>query len=328
MSKNYLNSNLVFLAGATGSVGSAIAEYILKNHTAVRIRASYRNTEPFIKHDRIEYVKGDLRRSEDCRKMVKGCDCAIMAASHSGGSKVMTAEPWQFLNDNIIMNAQMLETFYYENIKRVVYIGTSAIYQEFEGYIKEYELDLNKEPAAAYFGYGWLTRFTEKLCRFWHDKTGMETVIVRAANIFGPYSNFNPETSYFIPAIIRKAAERMEPFEVWGSPDVTRDVIYSEDFAGAIVAILDNDKIKFDAFNIGSGVKTTVGDVVNWSLKHAGHKPSKINYDLTKPTTIKFRALDISKIKKLTGWQPEYTIEEGIKKTITWWVENRETWKK
>ena len=324
----YLNSKLVFLAGATGSVGSAILEYLLINYPSVKIRASYRQTKPFIKHERIEYVKGDLRIQDDCRKLVKNCDCAIMAASHSGGSKVMTAEPWRFLNDNILMNAQMLEAFYYENIKRVVYIGTSAVYQEFEGYIKENELDLNKDPSPAYFGYGWLTRFTEKLCRFWHDKTGMETIIVRAANIFGPYANFNPERSYFIPAIIKKATDKMDPFEVWGSPDVTRDVIYCEDFARAIVLLLDSEHVKFDIFNIGSGVKTTVGEVVNWSLKYAGHKPSKINYDTSKPTTIKFRALDISKIKHGIGWQPKYTTEEGIKKTTEWWMKNKENWKK
>lgn len=328
MKQNYLKNKLVFLAGATGSVGSAIMEYILKNHPTTKIKASYRQTEPFIKHDRIEYVKGDLRLRADCRKMVKGCDCAIMAASHSGGSKIMTSEPWKFINDNVFMNTQMLESFYFENVKRVIYIGTATVYQNFEGYIKEDELDMNKDPHSAYLGVAWISRFIEKLCRFWHEKTGMETACIRASNIFGPYASFNPSTSYFVPAIIRKAVGRMDPFEVWGSPDVTRDVLYSEDFAGAIVMILDNDKIKFDAFNIGSGVKTTVGEVVTHALKHAGHKPSKINYDLTKPTTIKFRALDISKIKNLTGWTPEYTIDQGIKKTVEWWIENKEKWKK
>lgn len=324
----YLNNKLVFLAGATGSVGSAIMQYILDNYPTTKIRASYRQTKPFIKHKQIEYVEGDLRLSEDCRRMAKRCDCAIMAASHSGGSKIMTSQPWKFINDNIIMNSQMLEAFYFENVKRVIYIGTAAVYQEFEGYIKEEELDKNKDPHSAYFGVAWISRFVEKLCQFWYEKTGMETLIVRAANIFGPYASFDPSRSYFIPAIIRKAVDKLDPFEVWGSSDVTRDVLYCEDFASAIVMLLDNEKIKFDIFNIGSGMKTTVGEVVNWALKHSGHKPSKINYDLSKPTTIKFRALDITKIKTLLGWQPKYTIEEGIKKTVEWWIANKETWKK
>ncbi|MBN1384037.1 MAG: NAD(P)-dependent oxidoreductase [Elusimicrobia bacterium] len=328
MKPKYLDNKLVFLAGATGSVGSAIMEYLLKNYPTVKIRASCRQTEPFIKHARVEYVRGDLRLREDCRRIVKGCDCAIMAASHSGGSKIMTSEPWKFINDNIFMNTQMLESFYFENVKRVIYIGTATVYQSFEGYIKEDELDMNKDPHSAYLGVAWISRFIEKLCRFWNEKAGMETICVRASNIFGPYASFNPSTSYFVPAIIRKASDKMDPFEVWGSPDVTRDVLYSEDFARAIIMLLDNDKIKFDAFNIGSGIKTTVGDVVTWSLEHARHKPSKINYDLSKPTTIKFRALDISKIKKILNWQPEYTISQGIKKTVDWWMENKSSWSK
>ncbi|MFA5778972.1 MAG: NAD(P)-dependent oxidoreductase [Elusimicrobiota bacterium] len=324
----YLDNKLVFLAGATGSVGAAITEYILSNYPKTKIRAVYRHIKPFINHNRIEYVNGDLRISDDCRRMVKGCDCAIMAASHSGGSKIMTSEPWRFINDNIIMNSQMLEAFYFENVKRVIYIGTATVYQEFEGYIREDEIDMNKNPHSAYFGVAWISRFIEKLCQFWHDKTGMETIIVRAANIFGPYANFSPERSYFIPAIIKKATDKMDPFEVWGSPDVTRDVIYCEDFAKAILMMLDNKNIKFEIFNIGSGLKTTVGEVVNWALKYAGHKPSKINYDLSKPTTIKFRALDISKIRKIIGWQPQNTIEAGIKKTVEWYIKNKDNWKK
>ena len=156
----------------------------------------------------------------------------------------------------------------------------------------------------------------------------MEVINVRSSNIFGPYANFDPSSSYFIPAIIRKACEKMDPFEVWGSPDVTRDVLYSEDFAAAIIALLNSADIKFDAFNIGSGLKTTVGDVVNWSIKHSGHTPSNVHYDLSKPSTIKFRALDVSKIQKVTGWKPVYSIEEGIIKTIEWWNKNKETWKR
>ncbi|MDP2279525.1 MAG: NAD(P)-dependent oxidoreductase [Nitrospirota bacterium] len=324
----YIDDKCVFLAGSTGSVGSAIMQYILDNYPLTKIKASYRHREPFLKHERVEYVKADLRVLEECKRAVSGCDCAIMAASHSAGSKMMTTQPWLFTNDNIIMNAQMFEAFFHEKVKRVIYIGTATVYQEFEGFIKEDDIDFNKDPHLAYLGVAWISRFLEKLGLSWSQKTGMEVINVRSSNIFGPYANFDPSSSYFIPAIIRKAVDRMDPFEVWGSPDVTRDVLYSEDFAAAIIALLNNTNIKFDAFNIGSGLKTTVGDVVNWSIKHSGHTPSNVHYDLSKPSTIKFRALDVSKIKKVTGWKPVHSIEEGIMKTIEWWNKNKETWKR
>lgn len=325
----YLNNKLVFLAGATGLAGSSILEYILKNYPSTEIRASYyKHTEPFIKHKRIDYVYGDLKSKEDCRKIVRGCDCAIMAAAYTGGAKMIASSPWEYVSDNLIMNMQMLEAFYLEGVKRVVSIGTAVEYQEFEGHIKEDELDWNRDPHPAYFGIGWGKRYIEKLCEFCHFQYSMEIINVRLANIFGPYAKFDPDTSNFIPAIIRKAVDKMEPFEIWGSPDVTRDVIYSEDFARAIVMMMDDDKIKFDTFNIGSGVKTTVGDVVEWALKYAGHKPKKINYLTGKPTTIKFRALDCSKAREILGWEPQYPIEEGVKKTTEWWIENRSWWTK
>jgi GDP-L-fucose synthase len=251
-----------------------------------------------------------------------------MAAAISGGSQMATSEPWRYINDNLIMNAQMLEAFYFENIKRVIYIGSATLYQEFDGYIKENDLDLNKDPCSAYFGFGWVVRLIEKLCEFWHAKHGMEIVIARVSNIFGPYTKFSPQISNFISALIRKAVDRMDPFEVWGEPDVTRDVLYSEDFGRAIALMMDKNDIKFDIFNIGSGTKTTVNDAVNWVLKYTDYKNSKIKYTKDKPATFKFRALDCSKAEKILHWKPEFSVEEGIKKTVEWWIKNKEWWKK
>jgi nucleoside-diphosphate-sugar epimerase len=325
----YLDNKSVFLAGSTGAAGSSIIQYIINNYPMVRIRAAYyKHTKPFIRHERVEYVFGDLKSREDCRKMVKGCDCAVMAAANTAGSNVIVSQPWEHINNNLIMNAVMLEAFNSEKVKRVVYIGSATLYQETEGHIREDSLDLNKEPHPAYFGFAWVVRFIEKLCKFWHDKYGMEIVIARASNIFGPYSKFDPATSNFIPAIIRKAVDKMDPFDVWGSPDVTRDTIYSEDFARAIVMMMDNDKIEFDVFNIGTGIKTTVNDVVQWALKYAGHEPSRIQYSEDKPTTSKFRALDCAKARDFLGWKPQFTIEQGVRDTTEWWIQNKNWWLK
>jgi GDP-L-fucose synthase len=308
--------------------GTSILRSILENCPTAKISASRHNTEPIIKHSQIEYVQGDLRSVEECRRMARGCNCAVMAAAHAGGVGFTREFPWEHMKENLLMNMQMLEAFRLENVKRIIFIGSAALYQEFEGSIKEEDLDLNKEPHEAYFGFAWGMRFLEKLCQFLHSKYETEIVIVRAANIFGPYDKFNPQVSNFIPAIIRKAVDKMEPFEVWGSPDVTRDVIYADDFGRAIGKMINNDKIKFDIFNIGSGTKTTVGNVVEWALKYARHTPKEIKYVQNKPMTIRFRALDCTKAEKVLGWRPQYSIEEGVRKTVEWWVENKDKWKK
>jgi len=324
----FLDNKKIFLAGATGMAGTSILRYIVDNCPTAKIFASWHKRKPVIKDKRINYIRGDLRSLKDCRRMVKGCEWAIMAASFAGGAEFVRSFPWQHMDENLMLNKQMLEAFHLEGVKRIIFIGSAAMYQEFEGSIREEELNLNENPHEVYFGFGWSIRFIEKLCEFLNKKYGTEIITVRLANIFGFYDKFDPKTSNFIPALIRKAVDRMDPYEVWGSPDVTRDVLYADDFARAILMMADNQTVTYDTFNLGSGARTTVGDVVQWALKYSGHKPSGIKYIQNKPTTIKFRALDCEKIKKVFGWQTQYTIEEGVKKTVQWWLENKNKWER
>ncbi|MCX6811965.1 MAG: NAD-dependent epimerase/dehydratase family protein, partial [Candidatus Berkelbacteria bacterium] len=255
-----LDNKKIFIAGSTGMAGMSILRFALENCPKTKISASWHNAKPIIKDSRITYVQGDLKSIQDCRNMVKGCDCAVMAAAHAGGADFTRRFPWEHMRENLLMNMQMLEAFCLEKVKRIIFIGSAVLYQEFEGGIKEDDLDLNKEPHEAYFGFAWGMRFLEKICKFLHSKYQTEIVITRTANIFGPYDKFNPHVSNFTPAIIRKAVDKMEPFEVWGSPRVTRDVLYADDFARAIIMMAGDNTIKFDIFNLGSGEKTTVGN--------------------------------------------------------------------
>ena len=325
----YLDNRSVFLAGGTGLVGSGIASYILKRHPEARIRAAYyKDTRPFIKDRRIEYVSCDLRERDGCRRAVKGCDCAIMAAAFTGGAGLTSAQPWRHIEDNLLMNVRMLEAAQKQGLERLIYIGSATLYQEFNGRIKENKLDISEPPAHPYEGFGWTVRYLEKLCEFVHNTSGMDIVIARASNIFGPYARFDPRTSNFIPALIRKAADKMDPFEVWGSPGIIRDVLYVEDAARAVAMMMNAGKIKFDIFNIGSSTGTPVKEAVRIALKCAGYRPSRIDYKQDRPQTHRFRILDCSKAEKVLGWKPKYSVEEGIEKTYTWWIKNRDRWKR
>ena len=319
----------VFLAGATGLVGSAILRALLESDPKRRVRAAYHAREPLFRDPRVDYVRADLTLVADCRRAVEGCDSAIMAAAaDAAGAGGLVGAPWNQVTANAVMNAQMLDAFHGARIKRAIYVGSVTLYQEFDGVMAEDGLDLNLEPHPAYRGIGWVHRANEKLCRFWHDSTGIEILIARSDNVFGPFARFDPQNANFIPAIIRKAVDKMEPFEVWGSPGVTRDVIFADDFARAIVLMLQARHIAFDVFNIGSGVRTTVGQVVEWALRHAGHHPREVVYASDRPTTDRVRALDCSKAQRMLNWRPAHTVEEGVARTTRWWIENREWWRK
>ncbi|MGZ6210739.1 MAG: NAD-dependent epimerase/dehydratase family protein, partial [Syntrophales bacterium] len=229
-----LKDKKIFLAGSTGLAGVSVLLYLLSNYTETKIRASYLRTEPFINHPNVEYVRGDLTLRSDCRRMVCGCDIAIMAAAVTGGAQTAVSAPWEQVSDNVVMDVQLLHALHLENVPRAVYISSASVYQDFAGAIQEDELDMNKEPHRAYIGVGWAKRYVEKLCRFWYEKSGLQVIIARASNIYGPFAKFDPAVSHFVPALIRKAVDRMDPFEIWGSPDVARDIIYGDDFAEAV----------------------------------------------------------------------------------------------
>lgn len=324
-----LDGKRVLLAGATGMAGGGVMRQLLARYPRATVRAvQFRSGIVPVADPRVEWVQADLRSQDDCRRVAAACECAVMAAASTAGSLGMAAEPWRAVDDNVIMNTQMLEAFHVEGVRRVVFISSATVYQEFEGAIREDELDLNRDPHPAYLGVGWGMRFVEKLCRFWHEKTGLEVVIARAANIFGPFAAFDPQRANVVPALIRKATDRMDPFEVWGSPDVVRDLIYVDDLAAAVLRMLEAEAIAFDVFNVGTGRATTVGEMVRWALAAVGHRPTRVEWVGEGPVTIRKRVLDCSKIQEVLNWEPRFSVEEGMGKTTEWWIGNRDRWTK
>jgi GDP-L-fucose synthase len=323
-----LNKETIFVAGATGTAGSAIVTRLLSDYPSIRIKASAFTTKPNIIDRRLEWVQGDLRSYADCRKLVRGCGQGILCAAITAGAKALAEAPWEQVNDNVAINANLLSAMHEEKVERAVFFSTVSVYQEFDGFIREDQLDLNTEPYSAYKGVGWANRYLEKLCAFWHETSGINVVVIRPSNIFGPFDKFDEKRSHFIPALIRRACAKTSPFEVWGAADVVRDVVFSDDVAVAAISALENADIKFDVFNVGSGVRTTIGQAVEWVLECSGHHPDKVVYVNDRPKTLRMRAVDCSKIGSALGWKPSISVKEGIRRTCEWWKQHERTWEK
>jgi len=317
----------VFVAGATGLAGSSVLERLLEDPSLDRIVATCFTSTPKLEDPRLEWKTVDLRNPDACAEAAAGCSAAIMTAAVTGGAALQTTKPWAMVTDNLIMDAAMLDGFHRAGVKHIVFVSSATVYQDFEGIISEEELDWNSDPAPAYMGVGWAKRSAEKLCRFWHEKGDMDILIARSSNIYGPEAKFSPETANFIPALIRKAEERLDPFEVWGVPEVTRDVIYRKDFGEAVYRLLMQSNIKFDTFNLGSGSTVTVGEVVDCALSATGHTPSNVTYT-GGPTTIIHRALNCSKLQQAIDWTPQWSVADGIRETALWWRNNKDSWKR
>ena len=316
----------VFVAGGAGMAGSAIVEALLARQPGVRVRASWRGTPPAIDDARVEHVRLDLLDKPALVQALRGCEAAILAASESGGIRMLKEQPWRQVGPNLSLVTTWLEAMHEAGVRRAVFVGSATLYQPFSGRIREDQLDLNQDPSPEAFGVGWVMRAAEKLCEFWTQATGMAVVRERSANIYGPRARFDPARSNVIPALIRKAADGLDPFEVWGSPEVTRDVIYRADFGEAVARLLEAPGAAGKAFNLGSGRAVTVGDIVKAVLRAADKEDLQVVYTQAGPSSSPSRVLDCDRLYTELNWAPATSLEDGIRETWQWWQANRTTW--
>ena len=306
----------VLVTGGAGFVGTNLIRRFVE--LGANVRATLHEKGEKIKDKKIEYIKCDLLRPEDCRDVCRNMEYVFLCAAVTSGAAVMEKTPLVHLTPNLIMNALMLEATYAAGVKKTLFISTNAVYPVTDYPVKED--DVTNEFFEKYFIVGWMKRFSEIICEMYSTKIRkpMETVIVRPANIYGPYDDFEWETSHVLPAMIRRVVERHDPIEVWGDGKDIKDFIFIEDFIeGMLLAI---KKIEtFDIVNIASGNQYVLRDILNAIIQIDGYKYAEIIYDVSKPTMIPKRLIDPSKAKRILGFEAKTTIEIGLKKTIEWY---------
>jgi GDP-L-fucose synthase len=174
-------------------------------------------------------------------------------------------------------------------------------------------------PPPVYFGYGWMRRYLEILGEFVSLKSDMKIAICRPTAVYGRHDDFKPDTSHVIPALIRRAVRKENPFVVWGNGNELRDFLHINDLVRGCLMLLQQYAV-CDPLNIGYGKSVSIKEIVNILIKAAGHEHAKIEYDSSKPTTIPVRIVDTEKAKKILGFQPEITLEEGLIDTTQWFL--------
>ncbi len=308
----------ILVAGGAGFIGTNLIKRFLALG-ADNIRATSHRKEPTILNKRVEYMKCDLTKKEDCQKVVKGVDYVFMCAANTSGAGVMENTPLVHVTPNVLMNTLVLEASYEAKVKKFLYFSTNAVYPITDYPVKEEEM-MKGDLFEKYFCVGWMKRFTEILCEMYATKikNPMKVVVVRPANTYGPYDDFEWETSHVIPALIRKAVERHEPIEVWGDGNDIKDFIYIEDLVEGV--LLAMEKIEtFDPVNIATGKPCTIKEVLNAILIADNYQDAKIVFNSSKPTMIPKRLIDTSKAKKLLGFEAKTSLIDGIKRTVEWY---------
>jgi len=307
----------ILVAGGTGFVGVNLINKLLE--LDANVRGTIHKKPPIIKDERIEYVEVDLTNKEDCQKAVKDIDYVFMCAANTSGAGVMAKTPMVHVTPNIIMNSLILESAYSANVKKFLWLSSNSVYPNLPTPMKEEDM-VYGDMFEKYFFVGWMKQFTEVLCQMYGEKLkkSMDVIVIRPANLFGPYDDFKWETSHVLPALMRKVIERHDPIEVWGDGSDIKDFLYIDDFIEGI--LLAMEKIGgFDIINIGSGVKSNIKDCLDVMINCDNYENANIVFNKDKPTMIPVRVLDGSKSKEKLGFEPKTSIEKGIEKTMDWY---------
>ena len=306
------------VTGGAGFVGVNLIKRLLDE--GADIRATLHINKPVLNDNRIEYFYGDLRIEENCQKAVAGVDYVFMCAANTSGAKVMATTPLVHLTPNILMNMQMLQAAYTARVKKFLFISTNTVYPLTDFPVKE--SDVTNNFYESYHIVAWMKRFTEIVCEMYSNriKEPMKTIVVRPGNLYGPYDKFDWEKSKVIPAIMRRAIERHDPFEVWGDGMDLKDFLYIDDCIDGLILAMENLD-EFEPINIASGIPVTIRDVLTQILKSADYDDADVQYDSSKPTMIPKRMIDISLAKEKLGFEPKVSLQDGIHKTVQWYKE-------
>lgn len=307
----------VLICGASGFIGRNIAERLSKRDD-IELYGTYYETKPEIKD--ISLSRVDLTREEEVNQIVKGKDIIIQAAAVTSGSKDIVNKPYLHVTDNAIMNSLIFKACFDYRVKHVVFFSCTVMYPSKSSPVKEE--DFNSEITDKYFGVGWTKVYLEKMCEFYSRISDTKYTAVRHTNIYGPFDKYDLDKSHFLGATITKVLTTKEDeIVVWGDGSEERDLLYVSDLVDLIEIVLEKQKDPFELINIGLGKAYSVKDVVEKIIKISG-KNIKIKFDNSKPT-IKFNlTVNTDRASKKYDWNPKISLEEGIRKTISWYREN------
>jgi len=316
----------VLVTGGAGFIGSHLVDELLRRNCEIRVvddlsRGTIRNIEHCI--DKIEFVKGDLTNRKTAENAAKGCDLCFHLAAVVGGVKYMTTHPAEIYK-TMLINYNVIDACRKMNVERFLYTSSACTYPvNLQANATQPPL---REDAVLKYGampdsdYGWVKLLGEIQCQAYYKSYGMKITIVRPFNPYGPRDCFDPEHSHVIPALIRKAVLRETPFYVWGDGGQTRAFTYVTDLVEGMV--LANEKIvNADPINLGESEDVNVRELAELILKITGYNTS-IMWDKTKPQGVRSRKSDMSKAYRILGWKPRISLQEGLVRTIDWFVEN------
>ena len=301
----------IFISGHKGLVGSSILRKL--------------KSLGYKKIVTVEKKKIDLRNQSKVFNFLKTnkVEAVINAAALVGGILANSKYKANFIYDNLAIQNNIIHGCYINNIKNLIFLGSSCIYPRIcrqpikEKYLLTGELEKSNEPYA-------IAKIAGiKMCESYNFQYKTNFKCLMPCNIYGPNDNYDLETSHFFPALIKKIylakKKNYNNVIVWGTGNPKRELMHVDDLAGACIYFL-NKKTKETLINVGTGTEMTIKEYVSFLKKKINYK-GKILFDRTKPNGTPRKVID-SKIALKYGWKPKISLSKGFNNTLEDFVRN------
>ncbi len=269
----------------------------------------------------------DLTREEDVARMYDDMSPTVVIhlAAEVGGIGANRDNPGRFFYANMIMGVHLIELARRRGLEKFVQIGTICAYPKFTPVpFKEDDL-WSGYPEETNAPYGIAKKALLVMLQAYRQQYGLNGIYLLPVNLYGPGDNFDLQSSHVIPALIRKfvaAGEAGdEAVEVWGTGSASREFFYVEDCARGIVAAT-REYDGGEPVNLGAGFEITIRDLAETIGEMTGFR-GRIDWDASKPDGQPRRCLDVGRAKALFGFEAQVPFEQGLRRTIDWWRDNR-----
>ena len=304
-------SSRIYVAGHRGLVGSAIHRRLAADgYTNLVVKTSKEldltrqaEVEAFFEKEKPAYV--------------------FLAAAKVGGILANKTYPADFIYRNLMIQTNVIHSSYRQGIKKLLFLGSSCIYPKYcpQPMKEEYLLTGDLEPTNEAYAVAKIAGI--KMCQSYNRQHGTNYISVMPTNLYGPFDNFDLETSHVLPALIRKFHEakmaQLPAVTIWGTGTAKREFLYIEDLADACVFLMDRYSGS-EIVNIGVGEDISINDLALIVREVAGFQ-GDIAYDRSKPDGTPRKLLDVSRLRSL-GWQAKTGLREGVRKTYEWYVKH------
>ena len=312
-----INKNAkIYIAGHRGMVGSAIWRTLEKQGYTNLIGKTSKELDLRNQQEVLEFLETEKP------------EVIIDAAAKVGGILANNDFPYQFLMENIQIQNNLIDGSLKVDVKKFIFLGSSCIYPKFapQPLKEDYLLTDSLEPTNEWYAIAKITGV--KTCQAIRKQFGKDYVSMMPTNLYGTHDNFDLKSSHVLPAMIRKFHEAKENNNanvvLWGSGTPLREFLFVDDLAEAVVFALDNE-LPEHLYNVGTGTDLTIKDLAKLIQKVTGHQ-GEIEWDSSKPDGTPRKLMDISKMHDL-GWKHRVELEDGIRKTYNWFLENIENYK-